>query len=138
MTVAEVFENISAGGILSALVIILSLIEITPIKVSPLKWIGKRLNKETIEKVDKFEKKLDEHIAQSYRDKIMGFQEDLLRSGLSNRTQETWAEIINACEAYEKYIKDYDIPNGLCEQAINFIKESYHTCLINRDFALLP
>ena len=65
MTVGEVLTNVSAGGILSVIVLILSLIEITPIKISPLKWIGKRINKEKIEKVDKFEKKLDEHIAQS-------------------------------------------------------------------------
>ena len=137
MTVAEVFENISAGGILSFLVILLSLIEITPIKVSPLKWIGKRLNKETIEKVDKFEKKLDEHIAQSYRDKIMSFQEDLIKYGTGGRTQETWAEVINACEAYEKYIKDNHLQNGLCEQAITYIKDSYQDCLKKRDFAYI-
>lgn len=34
-------------------------IEVTPIKLSPLKWIGDRLNKNTNEKIDKLEKRID-------------------------------------------------------------------------------
>lgn len=36
-------------------------IEITPIKISPLKWIGDRLNKNTNEKIENLEQRLNEN-----------------------------------------------------------------------------
>lgn len=145
MNINDILSQITAGGIVSVLVIILSLIEITPIKVSPLQWIGRRINKETIEKVEKIEKKveqledkMDEHTAQSYRTKIMNFQNQLLKDGIGGHTQEAWLEVILASEAYEKYVKDNNIQNGMCTFAIDYIKESYKKCLKTRDFANLP
>lgn len=44
-------------GILAAFGVV---IEVTPIKLSPLRWIGNRLNKNTNEKIDKLEKRMDE------------------------------------------------------------------------------
>lgn len=44
-------------GILATLGVV---IEVTPIKLSPLRWIGNRLNKNTNEKIDKLEKRMDE------------------------------------------------------------------------------
>lgn len=135
MSLKAIIENLSIGGWLSIVVILLSVIEITPIKISPLQWIGKRTNKEALDRVDKIEKKLDEHIAQSYRDKIMNFATMITTSGISNHPKELWNEVINACNNYEQYIADNNIPNGLCEEAIKFIKQSYQTCLTNNDFA---
>lgn len=138
MNINEILSQVTAGGIVSVLVIIFSLIEITPVKFSPLAWIGKRINKESLEKVDKIEKKLDEHIAQSYRSKILNFQNILLKDGIGGHSQEAWLEVILASEAYEKYVKDNNIQNGMCTLAIDYIKESYKKCLKTRDFANLP
>ena len=44
-------------GILAAFGVV---IEVTPIKLSPLRWIGNRLNKNTNEKIDKLEKRMDD------------------------------------------------------------------------------
>lgn len=53
-----VMDNINhIIGILAALGVV---IEVTPIKISPLKWIGDRLNRNTNEKIDKLEKRMDE------------------------------------------------------------------------------
>lgn len=46
--------------ILGFLAIFGVVIEVTPIKLSPLRWIGNRLNKNTNEKIDKLEKRMDE------------------------------------------------------------------------------
>lgn len=52
-----VMDNINhIIGILAALGVV---IEVTPIKLSPLKWIGDRLNKNTNEKIDKLEQRMD-------------------------------------------------------------------------------
>lgn len=136
MTLLEVAERINIGGCLSIVVILLSLVEIVPIQISPLKWIGARLNGETISKLAKVEKKLDEHIAQSYRNKILSAQNKLLMGQMF--TLEEFDEIIEACENYEQYCKDNKIPNEKCKLAIQYIYDFYQNCKTNRSFANLP
>lgn len=139
MTLFEIIQKINVGGFLSVAVILLSLIEIVPIKIcplSPLKWIGKRINSEAISRLDNVEKKLDEHIAQSYRNKILSAQNKLLMGQMF--TMEEFDEIIEACENYEQYCKDNKIPNEKCKLAIQYIYDYYQTCKTNRSFANLP
>lgn len=139
MTLLEIIQKINVGGFLSVAVILLSLIEIVPIKIcplSPLKWIGKRINSEAISRLDNVEKKLDEHIAQSYRNKILSAQNKLLMGQMF--TMEEFDEIIEACENYEQYCKDNKIPNEKCKLAIQYIYDYYQTCKTNRSFANLP
>lgn len=133
MTLASVLSELGAGGIVAVLVVFLGLVEIVPIKISPLSWIGKRLNKDTLEKVSNMEKKLDMHIAQDYRTKILNFQDDILAN--KAKTKEQWKEIINAITTYEVYCEDNKITNGLCAQANEFLKEEYRERLRNRNFA---
>lgn len=130
MNLSDVLANVTAGGIVSAVFIILALIEFTPIKVSPLQWIGRRLNKETLDKVKQIEKKLDDHVAQSLRTKILFFQDDILAN--KPKTKEQWKEAVVAITTYEKYCVDNEIENGLCKQANEFIIDEYQKKLKNR------
>lgn len=132
----NILQYFGIGGI--AFVLLSVLVEVTPIKINPISWIGKKLNGETLKSVEKINTKLDEHIAQSYRSKILNFQSKLIEKGISGHSKEEWTEVINACENYEQYIKDNNLNNGMCELAINYIKDSYVECLRNRDFANIP
>ena len=132
----EILTQLNAGGVVSILVILLSLVEITPIKLSPLKWIGKRINSEAIERLDKVEKKLDEHIAQSYRNKILAAQNTLLNG--QTFTMEEFDEIIEACGNYETYCEVNKIKNEKCKLAISYLHHCYKLCQDNRSFANLP
>lgn len=133
MNVYEMFGHVTAGGFVAVLVIIMSLVEIAPIKLSPLQWIGKRINKQTLDRVAKIDKKLDEHIAQSYRTKILSFQDDILAG--CPKTKEQWFEVTNAITLYTEYCEDNDIKNGLCHQASIFLSAEYQRRLATRDFA---
>lgn len=135
MNIAEIIDSVTAGGFVAVVVIVLGLVEITPIKVSPLAWIGKRLNKETLERVGRIEEKFDEHNAQSYRDKILAFQNRSLRN--LQFTMEEWNEVIDACDAYEQYVKDNNLKNGKAELAIAYIKKQYTKCLNTNNFITL-
>lgn len=53
----HIFDNL--GLIIQCLAVLGVVIEVTPIKISPLRWIGNRLNKNTNEKIDKLEKRMD-------------------------------------------------------------------------------
>lgn len=145
MTLYQAVEiwNSNAGGIMVFIIILFSIIQITPIKLNPLGWVGKALNKETIDKLDELSKEhketraeLREHIAQSYRDKIFDFQDELLIGML--HTHEQWKEVLDACSFYEDYVDKNDLTNGKAIQAIQFIRSTYQTCLANRNFVNIP
>lgn len=53
-----VLDNLNV--IIEILAVLGIVIEVTPIKISPLKMIGNRLNKNTNEKIDNLEKRMDE------------------------------------------------------------------------------
>lgn len=142
MNLLDILQQIGYGNILSIFIILLTLVEITPIKISPLSWIGKKITKSTNqsiaelkERVDEITDKLDEHIAQSFRSKILNFQSDLIEHGIGGHSAEQWKEVIDAADKYEKYVEENNISNGMCEQAIKYIKRSYQKCLDNCDFA---
>lgn len=143
MTLYKLYEtasNLTIGGWLSIVVILSLFIEITPIKLNPIAWLGKRLFGPVYKKMDKIEMKLDEHIAQSYRTKILTFQDLLLTPGLdyTNFTKEQYDEVMDAITKYEKHCKDNDLDNDKCVMAESYIKRCYVKCLNDKSFAELP
>lgn len=135
MGLKEFLDSISAGSVLSMLVILLSLIEITPIKFSPLQWIGKRVNAESLIRLSKMEKKLDEHIAESYRNNILSVQDKLIRGQLL--TREEWEKALKNCEDYERYIRENNLSNDLVNEAMKFIHRKYQDALNSASFQVL-
>lgn len=135
MDIKAMFDSISAGGIVSVLFIILSLIEITPLKFSPLQWIGKRVNAESLIRLSKMEKKLDEHIAESYRNNILKVQDKLIRGELL--TREEWEKALKNCEDYERYIRENELSNDLVNEAMKFIHRKYQDALNSASFQIL-
>lgn len=126
-------KDIGIGGSFVVFLLGMVVIEVSPIHINPIAWIGKKLNKDTLDKVKEMNSKLDEHIAQSYRNKILTFQDDILCG--KNKTLEQWKEVINAITAYEKYCNDNNIKNGLCKQASVFLDNEYKERLKTRNFA---
>lgn len=132
MTISDIFSQVNAGSVVSTIVIISGLIEITPIKFSPLQWIGRRINAETIVRLEKVENKLDEHIAESYRNNILAIQDKLLKG--EKLTIEEWKKALKSCEAYEKYVEDNKLTNDLIDEAMKYVHRQYRKCLNNADF----
>lgn len=138
MTLLEFFKELSMGGWVALIVVASMLIEITPIKINPVQWLGNRLNMGVMKRVDAIEKKVDDHIAQDYRNKILGFQNGLLINGNEFYTQEQYSEVLEAIGNYEEYCKTNNIINDKCKLAIGFIERCYKKCLNNGSFANLP
>lgn len=138
MNVVEFFKNLTMGGWVGLIVVLSMLIEIVPIKINPIQWLGNRLNTGVMKRVDAIEQKVDSHIAQDYRSKILGFQNGILINGFDFYTQEQYSEVLEAVNEYEKYCKDNNIKNGKCILAIEFIERCYKKCLQNGSFKNLP
>lgn len=143
MTLKEIFMG---GG---ALVAILTLVQVSPIKIDPwsaigkvlcaIGWaIGKALNGAVIEKLDKMEAaqvetrmRLDEHIrvddernADLHRAYILRFNMEL-RRGMQH-TDEDFNEILYNIKCYEQYCKNHpEYENNRAVHAIRHIENVY-------------
>lgn len=142
MTLYKLYEfitELTIGGWFSIFIILSLFVEITPfIKVNPVAWLGERLNAPMYKRVNQIERKLDEHIAQSYRTKVLSFQDALLVQGYITFTKEQYDEVLLAITNYEKYCEDNNINNDKCTLAIKYIKRCYTKCQNDRSFASLP
>ena len=128
-----------------ALVVLLSLIEISPIKINPwsrlAKFIGHALNAEVLEQQEKTQQKLEEHIrvddernANLLRTQILRFNDELIDD--KHHTREHFIEILAIIDAYEEYCRDHPhYKNNRCICAVENIKRVYNERLQKHDFA---
>lgn len=145
MTIKEIMEMIlnDRGPILLTTFITMTGVELSPLKINPwgalFNWLGNRLNKEVIEKVDTIEKRLDKHIADSEqsdlkarRTSILDFSSSVIRG--VNYHREKFDFMIAECDSYEQYCKDNHVKNGVAEASIAEIRRVYKERLRNSDF----
>lgn len=135
-------EILMSGG--GALLALLTLVEIAPIKINPwskiAKAIGRALNAEVLTELKQTQKKLDEHIrvddqrdADSHRQRILQFNNELFRD--IPHTREDFIEILAVIDCYEAYCKEHgDYRNGRCVHAIANIGRVYDDRLKKHDF----
>lgn len=139
---------LGGGGVLAVL---LTLVEIAPIKVNPwskiAKAIGRAFNADVLDELktvknqqSKTQQKLEEHIrtddmrdADSHRQRILQFNNELLRD--IPHTREDFIEILAVIDFYEAYCKEHsDYKNSRCVHAIANIGRVYDERLKKHDF----
>ena len=135
-------EIIAGGGI--TLVVILTIIQIAPIKVDPWSWlaqkIGKAMNKEVIEKVDKLDgdlaalrKECDEREATACRTRIMRFGDEILHD--VRHSKEHFDQILLDITNYEVYCDTHPkFKHGIAVATIERIKQVYQKCIAENSF----
>ena len=126
------------------LAVLLTLVQIAPIKVNPwsaiAKAIGRAVNADVLRELDTVTQKLDTHIrvddernADSYRTRILQFNNELLREIM--HTREDFIEILAVIDDYESYCRDHeDYKNNRATCAIENIKRVYMERLQKHDF----
>ena len=80
------------------LVGLLSLIEVVPIKISPIEFVGKKLNKSTNEKLDKLDKKIEDYHQEDAKILISDFVQDIKNGETKSETQ--WIAMLNFVNEY--------------------------------------
>lgn len=140
MNLKELFW--SGGGMV---LVLLSLIEVSPIKINPwsrlAKIIGHALNAEVLEQQKQTQKKLEEHIqvddernANLLRTQILRFNDELIDD--KHHTREHFVEILAVIDAYEDYCRSHpDYKNNRCICAVANIKRVYNERLQKHDFS---
>ncbi len=123
----SVQEILTGGG--GLLLVLMTLIQVAPVKINPWSWLAKAI-----------EKKLDAHIdmddrrtADGHRARILHFNNELLRN--IGHTKEEFIEALTEIDAYEKYCdKHPEYPNNRAVLAIENIREVYKERLKKHDF----
>lgn len=121
-----------------------AIIQISPIKLNPWSWlarhIGRAINKEVIDKVDKLESDVDslrsdmgEQNARNARAQILRFGDELLHG--TKHSQEHFDEILNCITEYTKYCEDHrDFKNHVTERTTQHILDVYDQCRREQSF----
>lgn len=138
---------LSGGGLL----VVLTVIEITPIKINPwsavFKWLGKAINADVLSELNDVkaaqlatQDALDEHIriddernADMHRQRILAFNNELLRD--IPHTQEDFIEVLTEIDCYETYCSTHpDYKNKRAIHAVAHIGRVYDERLEKHDF----
>lgn len=139
MDLKDIFMG--GGGVL---VVLLTLVQITPVKVNPwsaiAKAVGRAVNADVAKELCEIKKKLDDHVtmddrrtADGHRTRILHFNNELLRS--IDHTEEEFNEVLAEIDAYEEYCEEHpEYPNNRAVLAIENIRSNYKERLQKHDF----
>lgn len=134
-------ELVAGGG---AAIVIMTLIQITPIKVNPwsaiAKAIGRAINGEVIKKVDSLgeevqylRKENEEREAVAARVRILHFGDEIYRN--VRHSKEHFDQTLADITDYEQYCKDHpEFRNNMTTMTVENIKATYQHCLETHDF----
>lgn len=137
-------ELITGGG--GLLLILLTLVQIAPIKINPwsaiAKAVGRAINADVTKELGEIKEKLDNHVtmddrrtADGHRARILHFNNELLRE--VNHTEEEFNEVLAEIDAYERYCAEHpEYPNNRAIHAIGNIKRVFDERLQKHDFLI--
>lgn len=142
MDLLALIQKISGGDVLLIIFALLSLIQITPIKVNPwsalARWFGRAINSDVIKRQEEQQKaieKLYEIIeamrkcnarrrADETRNSILKFDDELRRD--IPHSKEFWEQTLDNCDWYVDFCdKNKTYVNSKCSSAINNIRTTY-------------
>ena len=142
MTLEEIKTALFGGG--GALVFLMTIVQLSPIKFNPWSWIGRGIgrviNGEVIAKVDNLSQELADHKAKSAereatlcRSHILRFGDEILH-GVPH-SKEHYDSILLDIDSYEQYCdKHPDYKNNVALATIEHIKRMYHKHLAEDSF----
>lgn len=123
----------ASGGVA---LILLTLIQIAPVKINPwsaiAKAIGRAINGDLIRAVNQVSESVDQNEIDRLRWEILDFSNSCQNG--RRHTREEFDHIIRMHEKYESILKRRNESNGQVDMAYDYIKTLYQKCLIERDF----
>lgn len=140
---------VEIGGI--GLIALLSLIQLSPIKINPwssiAKAIGRAINADLREqmmdlkgdiesqssRIDSLAAEMSERTARDQRTRILRFGDELYQN--THHSKEHYDDVLADITDYENYCERHpDFKNGRTEITVRHIKSCYENCLNQHDF----
>ena len=123
MTINEIWEflrGLDLGWTGAAILLLLSLIQISPVKLDPwdriFAWIGGKLN-------GNLQKQVREIWINMHRQAILQFAREC-RAG-QEHSEEEWSHVLNVADEYEQYCQKNNVINGVVKQDALYIRQLY-------------
>ena len=127
MGIYEIVSKIGAGYITAGVVVLLSLIQISPLKLNPwdtlLGWFGKKLNGRTEKRLEKVEKQIRDMWINNHRQTILTFARECREE--INHSPDEWTNVLNVAEEYERYVTENHVTNGIITQDTEYVRGLY-------------
>lgn len=127
MGLNEILGKLNAGYITAGIVILLSLIQISPLKLNPwdklLGWFGKKLNGATEKRLEAVEKQIRDMWINNHRQTVLTFAREC-RANIEHSSDE-WTNLLNVAEEYEKYVAENKVTNGIITQDTEYLRKLY-------------
>ena len=135
-------EILGGGGL--ALVVVLSLIEVSPVKLNPWGWLAKRIgraiNGELNDKIDglvkdvkKLREECDEREARAARVRILRFGDEIYQG--MKHSKEHFDQILEDISEYDAYCATHqDFKNEMTVLTVAEIKRTYQCCMKEHKF----
>lgn len=144
MEIAKLIESLTAGDLLLIGAVLLSLIQIAPIRIDPwttiFKWLGRMITGELSDKIDALAKKVDlleakedQRDAVNKRVRILRFEDELQRD--QKHTKDSFDQVMSDITDYNQYCEDHPkFRNKQTEQTVEHINKVYAERLEKHDF----
>jgi hypothetical protein len=134
-------EFVSVPGVKTGLVIVLlSAVEVSPVKINPWSWIGgiigKLLGIKTLsDKVDALDEKVDINQATTIRVRILRFEDEVQNN--IDHSKDSWDQVMDDINRYEEYTECHPkFKNNITEASINHLKKKYDELLEKRAWTI--
>ena len=147
----QIIQGITTGQWVLIALGLISLVEVVPIKINPwsklVEWIGKRMNKPVLEKLeDEAEEvkdlkarssalasRMDRKDAEDARNHILRFGDEI-KNGVRH-SQEYFNQILDDITKYEQYCREHpNFKNKRTEATEKIIEGVYRKCIKENDF----
>ena len=142
----SIFEitTLAQDGLIGLVIVLLGLIKIPKIDINLwtalARVVGRAMNGEIIERVNKIDQELNQHIknteeerARQARQRILRFSDEILFE--KGHSKEHYDEILEGIDKYEQYCNDHPkFINNKAVMAIETIKDAYQDCIDNHNF----
>ena len=131
MTIYEMVSKMTggelAGWAIVLLIILLSLIQISPLKLNPwdsiLGWIGKKTSGEMREQQGELKRQVCDLWITAHRQSILTFAREC-RANIDHDAEE-WNHILSVADEYEVYCQKNTVSNGVVKADTKYIRDLY-------------
>ena len=152
MTLKEILDS-WGGPSAVCILVLMTLIQISPIKLNPWSYIGRSIGKalngevnikldsleksvtDTNKKIDNLNGKVDENSASICRTRILRFGDELIHEKARYHTKEHFDQIMEDIDTYEKYCQCHPFyKNNKAVSTIKLIEKTYQHCMDEGSF----
>lgn len=127
MSFKEIISQLNAGYVAAGIAVLLSLIQIAPVRLNPwdsiLGWIGKKLNGATEKRLEELQKQVKDMWINSHRQSILTFAREC-RADMRHDAEE-WNHILSIADEYEVYCQKNTVSNGVVKADTEYIRNLY-------------